>query len=139
MDARLGAGGGGAAASPTSALSTLVSVGRESDQELATCLLASPAGLGARPAMLVHLSMPLALVTADFAGHCAGLDQRPDGVGVKLGLAGYDGRRGRADIGAIQTQPDALHEVGKVSLAQIGVNVSSARPYAVVERVNGAG
>jgi hypothetical protein len=46
-------------------------------EELSAGLLAASTGLFADPAVLVHLGMPLALVTTAFACDCARLQQRP--------------------------------------------------------------
>ena len=83
--------------------------------------------------------MPLALIAAAFAYCHAGFQQRPGGVGVVFGQAAEDPACGRADVGAVQAQPDALHHLGQVLLVQVGVGIGVARLGAVTDRVDGGG
>src|ERR671919_699092 len=105
-------------------------------QEFAAGLLAASTRLGAHPAVLVHLGMPLALVAAALAGGRAGLQQRLGDVGVVLGLAAADPDGGGADVGAVQAQPYALDQLGDVRLAQVVVGVGGAGLGALVDRVD---
>jgi hypothetical protein len=98
-----------------------------------------PARLGAHAAMLVHLSVTLALVAAALADGHARLEQRPDDVGVELcWTAGYHGGSG-AEIGAMQAQSNALDHVRDVRLAQVRVDVCGARLGAIDECVDDDG
>src|SRR5580704_5165506 len=107
-------------------------------QEVPAGLLTASAGLGADPAVLMVLGMPLALIAAALADRCAGLQQRLGDVGVVLHPAGGNPDGGGADIGAVQAQPDAPDHLGHVVLAQIGVDVGSASLGAIVEGVDGS-
>jgi hypothetical protein len=95
-------------------------------QQLPAGLLAASACLGTDPAMLVHLGMPLAFVAAALADGHAGLQQRPAGVGVVLRLTADDRGGGRADVGAVQAQPDARDHLGHIGFAQVGVGIGDA-------------
>src|SRR5262249_33742142 len=108
-------------------------------QELPASQLASPACLETNPAMRVFARMSLTLVTADFAGASAGLQQRPGDVRVVLRLPADDLEGGITHIGAVQTQAHALDQPGQVLLGQVSVSVGGARFEAVVERINGGG
>jgi hypothetical protein len=71
-------------------------------QQVSARPFATPACLGADPAVLVHPNMPLALVAAAVADRRAGLKEWHDDGGVVFGLAA-DGPGGRgADIGAVK-------------------------------------
>jgi len=87
-------------------------------QKITAGPLTAPAGLGAHPAVLVHLGMELALVAATLAGGRAGLQQRPGDIGVVLGLAAGDPDGSSADVGAVHAQPDALDKLNDVALAR---------------------
>src|SRR5262249_13788180 len=102
-------------------------------QELPASQLASPACLETNPAMRVFARMSLTLVTADFAGASACLQQRPGDVRVVLRLPADDLEGGITHIGAVQTQAHALDQPGQVLLAQVSVSVGGARFEAVVE------
>ena len=97
------------------------------------------AGLLADPAVLVHPGMPLALIAAAPADGYAGLQQRPRDVGVVLGLAARYRCGGRADIGAVQAQPDALDHFGQVlrTLRSGGVKGSNEALNALARIING--
>jgi len=107
-------------------------------QEIAAGLLAAPAGLGADPAVR-HVGVPFALIAAALADGHAGLQQRPGDVGVVVRRAADDPGGGRADIGAVQAQPDAPDHLGHVLLAQVRVGIGGTGLRAVVNRVDGGG
>ena len=89
------------------------------------------AGLGADPAMLVLLGVPLAFGRAAGAGQLAGPQLREDHRHVAARAArGHQPRR-QADVGAIHVQPDALDELGHHLLAQAGVGATGAHLRAV--------
>lgn len=106
-------------------------------KELPTSLLTSSARLGAYPAVLMHLSVPLALVPTRLAGGGACLQQRLGHVRSILSSATCDPRSGNTDIRAIQAESNAPHELRHVRLGQVCVGAANAGLDAVVERVNG--
>jgi hypothetical protein len=108
-------------------------------QELSTGLLAATAGFEADPAMRVMRRMLLALVGAGFASGRARLQEQPGDIGVALGLAACDPDGRATDVGTVQTQTNALDEVGPMLLSQISVCVRDASLKAVAERVYGCG
>jgi hypothetical protein len=108
-------------------------------QELATGLLAATAGFEADPAMRVIRRMLLALVGAGFASGRARLQEQPGDIGVALGLAACDPDGRATDVSTVQTQTNALDEVGPMLLFQISVSVRDASLKAVAERVYACG
>src|SRR4029450_3223715 len=108
-------------------------------QKLPAGVLAAPAGLGAYPAVLVQVGMPLALVAGALAGGRAGVQQRPGDVGVILGLGAYEPDGGGADVGAVQAQPDALDQLGHVLLAEVVVGAGGTGLACGPQGVGGGG
>jgi hypothetical protein len=94
------------------------------DQILAS-LLTTSAGLCADPAVLVHLGVPFALVTAGSAGGHAGLERGAGEVGVVAGVPRQHPTRGVTDVGAVQAGTDALDQVGDPGLAQARIGARS--------------
>ena len=81
--------------------------------------------------------MALALVTAALADGDTGFEQRPHDVGIVFGRPAEHAGCGAAYVRAVQAQPYALHHVGEIFLAQVGVGVGDARLDAIVKRVEG--
>jgi hypothetical protein len=108
-------------------------------EQLLTRLLATPARLGADPAVLVHLGMRRALVSAAPADGDARLEQRPGDVGVVLGLPAHHPDRRRADIGTVKVEPDALDQVLDLLFAQTVVGAGGARLGTVAQRLDRCG
>jgi hypothetical protein len=81
--------------------------------------------------MLVVVCMPLTLLPADAASLHAGLHGRPGELWLELGLPTEDVPRRRADIAAVQTQPDAADQHADVVLAEIRVRAGCAALRAV--------
>jgi len=76
--------------------------------------------------MLVHLGMLFALCGTGGAGLGAHLQHPFDHRLVAAGPAPRDRSGGRADIRAVQIEPDALGEVGDHGLAQTGIGADPA-------------
>ena len=108
-------------------------------QQLVAGLLAAAAGLSTDPAMLMHLGMPLALIAAAPAGCHAGLQLRSGHIGVVVGLAAHHPQRGRAHIGAVQAQADALGQLSHILLRQAVVGAGGAGLGAVRQRLDSSG
>src|SRR4051794_4117797 len=96
-------------------------------EEIGAGLLAPAAGLGAQPAVLVMLGMPFALLGAYSAGLHAGLDEGPLHGYLDVRLARQHCPGGYADVGAVQVQPDAAHEVLQIVFGQVRVCAGGAR------------
>src|SRR3546814_17182921 len=82
-------------------------------EEVTAGLLAAAADFGADAAVLVHVSMALALVAARLAGGRAGLQERPGHVGVVPGVSRQRVPGGHADVGAVQVGRSEARRVGK--------------------------
>ena len=80
-------------------------------------MLAPTTCLRAHPAVRVGVGMPLALLTAERTDCYAGLQQRLGDARVIRRRAARDANGGRADIGAIQTQPYARDHRGHALIA----------------------
>src|SRR5256885_14804468 len=107
-----------ASAGPPVSFRRFTSASAEGGDQLLACLLATSARLRADPAVLVHLGVPLALVSAGPAGGHAGLEHSAGKVGVVAGMPGQHPARGVADVSAIQAGADALDQGGDPGLAQ---------------------
>jgi hypothetical protein len=88
--------------------------------------IASFAGIGANPAVLVHLGMPAAFRFASAAGLCARRHQlMHDGhVGAAEPRCHRAGRR--TYIGAVEIEPYALDEIGDTSFGEACVGADAA-------------
>src|SRR3712207_3345902 len=89
-------------------------------------LLAAAAGFGTHPAMLVVLSMLLALVPADSACPSAGLKSSTCHFCVESCLAGEYLAGCSANVGAVEAKPYAADQHLYVSLAEAGVGAGGA-------------
>lgn len=111
---------------------------------LSAGLLAGPAGLGADPAMRMHLAMATAFLGAGRTGTGAGLDDLLQNFGILPGAPDRSPPGGKADIGAVLVQPDALaklrhHVFGKAGIGtgDAGLGASKARLDAGDQRIIG--
>jgi len=98
--------------------------------------LATPALLGADAAVLVMGSMLFAFLRADPARQRACLDHRSQHVVVRTGAPGGERSRGRANVGTIQVQADALAKLGRALLCNAGVGTRGARLRASIARLD---
>jgi hypothetical protein len=89
-------------------------------------LLAAAAGFGAHPAVLVVVSMPLALVPADSACPSAGLKSSTCHLWVESCLAGEYLAGGFAHLGTVEAKPYAADQHLYVILAKAGVGAGGA-------------
>jgi hypothetical protein len=106
-------------------------------QEVTAGFLASQAGLGADTAVLVPISVPLALIATALAKGRTGCQQERGSAVICSATGDADG--GSADIGAVQAQADAVDHLSHVLLVQVSIGVSGAGLGTVVERLNGCG
>jgi hypothetical protein len=90
-------------------------------QQTGACRLAALALLGTDAAVLVHIDVARALLGAGGARLTADLELRLRHWRVVLGLPGKHSARSRADVGAVEVQPDALSELGDAILGKAGV------------------
>ena len=81
--------------------------------------------------MLHLLAVSLALVAAETTRQRARLEEATNQRRLGYGLARHNGRRGRADVGAIQIEADAAGKLLDVLLAQAGVGAGGTRLGAV--------
>jgi hypothetical protein len=100
--------------------------GLDRGEDAITSLLAVAAGFGAHPAMLVVLSMLLALVPADAACPSAGLKSGTCHLCVESRLAGQYLASGFAHLGAVEAKPYAAGQHLYVILAKAGVGAGGA-------------
>lgn len=64
--------------------------------------------------------MPLAFLGADAAAIAADLEHAPQDVPVGAGAARSQRGSGKAEIGAIEIEPDALHQLPHVAFRETG-------------------
>ena len=98
----------------------------ERAEQVAAGLLAAPAHLGADPAVLVHVRVPLALVAAGLASGGARLEHCTCDVRVVGGVPREHPPGGPAHVGAVEARADALTQVRDHVLAEIGVGARGA-------------
>jgi hypothetical protein len=84
------------------------------------------AGLRADPAVLMMLRVLFALIGAHPAGGAAGLNHLGKDLLIRAGAARTDRARGKADVRAVKSQPDALFETLDILLGQAGVGARCA-------------
>jgi hypothetical protein len=102
-------------------------------------LVAAPALLGAHAAVLhAALGMSLALVTAAPAAGDASGELRPGDVGIALGPSAHYPARGRADVGAVEVETNALDERLDPLLGEAAVSARGARLGAIRAGVDAA-
>jgi hypothetical protein len=102
-------------------------------------LLAPPANLGADPAVLVVMRVPLALVAAQPAsiGTCA--NNGCGELGHELRLSGEDPSGRRANVTATQTERGAREELLDVRLGNVRIGARGAALGAVEAGVDAGG
>src|SRR3954451_17726192 len=98
----------------------------EGAEQIAASLLAAAADLGADPAVLVHVGVPLALVAARLARGGARLEDHAGDVRVVTGVPRQHPSGRLAHVGAVEARADALPEIGDHLLAEIGVGARGA-------------
>ena len=107
-------------------------------EQVVARLLAAAAKLRADAAMVMVGRVALALIAARTTRRDTCFDRGPDDAEVGFGLAGHDAADGVADIGAVETAPDAPHHLGHVRLAEAGVGARRTRGGTVEALVNTA-
>jgi hypothetical protein len=95
-------------------------------------LFAAAADLGANPAMLVVLRVPVAFVRAEAAGEGAGFEQRANEFFVGAGSARRNRSHGQAEVGAIEIKTNALPQLRDAALSDAGVGAGNAALSAIV-------
>jgi hypothetical protein len=75
--------------------------------------------------------MPLAFITAGFAGGRAGLDHCPQDAEIRRGLADRDPGGSSAGVGAVEAEANAADHLVHVVLREIGVGATRAAGGAV--------
>lgn len=110
---------------------------RELAQQRVARFLAGSTRFGADAAVLhAVLRVPLALVTAEPAGGCAGTERGSGELGIKRCLAGNDASGRVTDIGAIEIEPDAADQIFDGLFAKAGVSARRACLCAVEASAN---
>src|SRR4051794_21256920 len=94
----------------------LTSGAREHGEQLGARALAATAFLGAQAAVLVVVRVALALLGGRPARRQAGLQRRPLGLGVGVGLAAEDAAGVDARIGAVEAEASAADQRDDVVL-----------------------
>ena len=84
------------------------------------------------------MSVPLALLAGCTARQGTGLDRRADDREIGLGLSCDDAARGRARVGAIETEANAADQVPNVVLGETRIGASRAGNGAVKAIVDAA-
>lgn len=95
-------------------------------QELLAGFGAAAAAVGAGPAVLVLLSVPVALLGADEASRPARFELTADEARVGLGLAREDAPGGGADVGTVEVEPDAAAEHPHLLFCEAGIGAGDA-------------
>ncbi len=81
-----------------------------------------PAGFRANPAMVVHVSVPVAFLGAELTRDDAGVELRMDEIVRRFGLAREDPGRGSAHISTVEIRADAAAQaLDVVGFAKAGV------------------
>jgi hypothetical protein len=94
------------------------------------------AGFGADATMVVHFGVLFAFITADLAGHDAGVELGVDEVGWCFRLPHQNARSGGADVSAVEGGANAAPELLEVlGFSQARVGTGRARLGADGERV----
>lgn len=120
-------------------LTTARGRGGSGAQERLARLLASTAGLGAHPAVLVVVGVALALRSTAPAGIPARRERGAGEVGVVTGLARQDAAGGVAEIGAPEVGGDATPELTHRLLPEARVCTCGAGRHAVEARLDARG
>jgi hypothetical protein len=81
--------------------------------------------------VLVVLGVALALLATGAACHYARLNRCADDADIRRSLAGYDTAGGLANVGAVEAQANAAHQLLQVGLAEVGVGAARTRGGAV--------
>jgi hypothetical protein len=108
-----------------------MSSGGEDRESGAAGLLATAAGCGADAAVLMVMSVPLALLSAGTARHRARLDRSADDAEIRFRLTCDDAAGGVARIGTVETEANAADQFRDVALTEARVGAARARCGAV--------
>src|ERR671914_206010 len=109
-----------------------------SGEQIAARLLAATANLSADPAVVMVGRVTIALLGAGTTRDNARLDRCTHDTELGLGLTGHDPAGRVAHVGAVETEPNAPHELGHVRLAEAGVRAAGARGGTVEALVTAA-
>ena len=110
---------------------------RERGEHALAGLLAATACLGADAAMLHAVrSVVFTLVAAGLADYRTGLQQGARDGYLECGLSCQDAHRRRADVGAVEIEPDAVDTCQDLRLSEAGVGAGATGLRAVVTGVN---
>jgi hypothetical protein len=96
-------------------------------EQVIACLLAVAAHLGANSAMLVVLGVALALLVTGAACPHARLNRCANDGNIGLSLAGHDAAGSLANVGAVEAQANAAHQLRQVALAEVRVGAACTR------------
>jgi hypothetical protein len=102
-------------------------------QQFSANLFATPTGLAARPAVCMHLRVPLTLFTTAPTDCHASLHQWHADVGVIDRSTPQDPDGGTANIVAVQTKPDAFDHLAYAGFAQVIFAIGRACIDALLE------
>jgi hypothetical protein len=86
--------------------------------------------------MVVVGRVAIALLGAGTTRDNARLDRCAHDTELGLGLTGHDPARRVAHVGAVETEPNAPHQLGQVRLAEAGIRAAGARGGTVEALVN---
>src|SRR5918999_542156 len=106
--------------------------------QVAARLLAAATDLRANTAVVMVGRVAIALLGTGTTGDDACLGRGAYDAEVGLGLTGHDTAGGVAHVGAVETEPNAPHQIGHVRLAEAGVRAAGARGGTVEALVNAA-
>lgn len=126
MKATSGSRGRPAAFAAEKSMPGMLHLWRYAARGLPTRLLAAEAGFGADAAMLVTSCVTLAFRCTSAACRGAGLQHLAQHRFVRAGAAGCDRGRGRADVGAVEVETNALGEVLYHLLAEARIRAGNA-------------
>ena len=115
---------------------TVVNASLYLGERLSAGLLAGATGFRTDPAMGVHLRMASAFLTAGGAGPHAGFNDRLQHLQIPPRAADGGLTGGKADIGAILVQPDALAKLRHHVLGEAGIGAGNAGLCAVEARLD---
>ena len=108
----------------------------ERREQVSAGLFTAAAGVGADPAVLVHVRVGVALGGACGARCAQRLQRGTKHGGVRAGVAREQARGGVAEVGAILVQTDAGGQIGDHLLAETGVGAGRTSLAALEARVD---
>jgi hypothetical protein len=107
-------------------------------EQIVACLLAAAAHLATDAAVLVVFGVTLALLARGPAREHAGLNRCADDADLRHGQPDDDAACGIADVGAIEAQANAAHQLLQVALAEVGVGATRTDHSALAARLDAA-